>query len=288
MRKEGGGLKLPLEMPSKVTDRAVLSNGVGIPWLGLGTFKVPEGSVEAAVKRALKVGYRHIDTAAYYLNERGVGRALRESGVPRGEVFVTTKVWNSDQGYESTLKAFEASLGLLGTDYVDLYLVHWPVVGKYLETWRALEEIYSEGRVRAIGVSNFMEHHLRDLLGHCTIRPMVDQVEMHPWLFQPELLALCEREDIVVEAWSPLIRGRCVDIPELVEIGKGHGKTAAQVALRWDIQHGVVTIPKSVHPRRIEENADIFDFSLTEGEMGVIDSLDRHHRIGPDPDRVDF
>ncbi|MCZ0754908.1 aldo/keto reductase [Anoxybacillus sp. J5B_2022] len=271
-------------------DAATLHNGVKMPWLGLGVYKVQEGEeVVQAVKTAIEVGYRHIDTAAFYQNEEGVGRAIKESGVPREELFITTKVWNSDQGYDTTLKAFEASLQKLGMDYVDLYLVHWPVKGKYKETYKALEKLYKDGRVRAIGVSNFQIHHLEDIMADCEIKPMVNQVEYHPRLTQKALHVFCKEHDIQLEAWSPLMRGgELLNEPVLVEIGKKYGKTPAQVILRWDLQHEVVTIPKSVTPHRIKENADVFDFELTAEEMKAIDSLNKDQRIGPDPDNFDF
>ncbi|ATA58953.1 oxidoreductase of aldo-keto reductase family2C subgroup 1 [Geobacillus stearothermophilus] len=270
-------------------DCAVLHNGVQMPWVGLGVYKVKEGEeVRSAVRTALEVGYRHVDTAAFYENEEGVGQAIRESGIPREQVFVTTKVWNTDQGYETTLKAFDASLKKLGFDYVDLYLVHWPVKGKYKETYKALEKLYKDGYVRAIGVSNFQIHHLQDVLADCEIKPMVNQVEYHPRLTQKELQAFCRENGIQLEAWSPLMRGEILSEPTIVEIGKKYGKTPAQVVLRWDLQHGVVTIPKSVTPARIKENADIFDFSLTDEEMKQIDALNLNKRVGPDPDNFNF
>ncbi|ANB61249.1 aldo/keto reductase [Anoxybacteroides amylolyticum] len=271
-------------------DGAVLHNGVKMPWLGLGVYKVQEGEeVVQAVKTAIEIGYRHIDTASFYQNEEGVGRAVRESGVPREELFITTKVWNSDQGYDTTLKAFEESLKKLDLAYIDLYLVHWPVKGKYKETYKALEKLYKDGLVRAIGVSNFQIHHLQDLMATCEIKPMVNQVEYHPRLTQKALHAFCKENGIQLEAWSPLMRGgELLNEPVLVEIGKKYGKTPAQVILRWDLQHEVVTIPKSVTPQRIKENADIFDFELTAEEMEAIDSLNQEKRIGPDPDNFDF
>jgi diketogulonate reductase-like aldo/keto reductase len=201
---------------------------------------------------------------------------------------VTTKVWNSDQGYERTLSAFEESLERLGMDYVDLYLIHWPVAEKHKDTWRAMEELYGEGRIRAIGVSNFLVHHLEDLLGSAEVVPAVNQVEWHPHLFQPDLLEYCRENRIQMEAWSPLMRGEAAHIPELQSIGERHGKTAVQVVLRWDLQHGVVTIPKSAKKDRIDSNADIFDFELSEEDMAIIDSLDKDARLGPDPDNFDF
>lgn len=276
-------------MIHSIEDTAELSNGVRMPWLGLGVWQSQEGKeVEQAVQWALQHGYRHIDTAAIYRNEKGVGQGLKKSGIPREDVFLTTKVWNSDQGFESTLKAFDASLKLLDTDYVDLYLIHWPVEGKYKDTWRALELLYQEKRVRAIGVSNFLVHHLKDLLPACEVKPMVNQVEFHPYLFQPTLLDFCRSERIQTEAWSPIMRGKVLEIPELIAMGKKYGKSPVQVALRWDLQQGVVTIPKSVKQQRIISNADIFNFELSEDDMSVIDSLDRGVRVGPDPDNFDF
>ncbi|MED4878243.1 aldo/keto reductase [Anoxybacillus geothermalis] len=274
---------------NSLQDCAVLHNGVQMPWVGLGVYKVKEGEeVKSAVRTALEIGYRHIDTAAFYENEEGVGQAIRESGIPREQVFVTTKVWNTDQGYETTLKAFDKSLKKLGFDYVDLYLVHWPVKGKYKETYKALEKLYKDGYVRAIGVSNFQIHHLQDVLADCEIKPMVNQVEYHPRLTQKELQAFCRENGIQLEAWSPLMRGEILTEPTIVEIGKKYGKTPAQVVLRWDLQHGVVTIPKSVTPARIKENANLFDFSLTAEEMKQIDALNLNKRIGADPDNFNF
>lgn len=271
-------------------DGATLHNGVRMPWLGLGVYKVEEGDeVRRAVRTALEVGYRHVDTAAFYQNEEGVGQAIRESGIPRDQIFVTTKVWNSDQGYESTLKAFDTSLKKLGFDYIDLYLVHWPVKGKYKETYKALEKLYKDGFVRAIGVSNFQTHHLEDVLADCEIKPMVNQVEFHPRLTQKPLLEFCKQHHIQLEAWSPLMRGsELLNEPTLVNIAKKYDKTPAQVILRWDLQHEVVTIPKSVTPERIAQNANIFDFTLTKEEMDAIDALNENRRIGSDPDNFDF
>ncbi|MCX8047638.1 MAG: aldo/keto reductase [Anoxybacillus gonensis] len=271
-------------------DAATLHNGVRMPWLGLGVYKVQEGEeVIRSVRTALEIGYRHIDTAAFYENEEGVGQAIRESGIRREEIFVTTKVWNSDQGYESTLKAFHTSLKKLGFDYIDLYLVHWPVKEKYKETYKALEKLYKDGFVRAIGVSNFQIHHLEDIFADCEIKPMVNQVEFHPRLTQKELLAFCKQHQIQLEAWSPLMRGgELLNEPMLVDIAQKYNKTPAQVILRWDLQHEVVTIPKSVTPQRIAQNANIFDFTLTKEEMDAIDALNENRRIGPDPDHFDF
>ena len=276
-------------MIDKMTDAAVLHNGVAIPWLGLGALYLSEGGeVETVVRWALEAGYRHIDTASIYGNEAGVGRAIKQSGVPRAEVFVTTKVWNSDQGYDSALRAYEASLARLDMEYADLYLVHWPVAGSYKDTWRALETLYEEERVRAIGVSNFLVHHLQDLMQDARIKPMVNQVEFHPRLQQPDLQAFCREQQIRLEAWRPIMKGRVMQIPELVELGRKYGKNPVQITLRWMIQRGVVTIPKSARRHRIQSNADIFDFEIEDKDMALIDGLDRHERIGADPDDFHF
>ncbi|MDH3710923.1 MAG: aldo/keto reductase [Cyclobacteriaceae bacterium] len=276
-------------MINHIQDTVELSNGVRMPWLGLGVWQSQEGEeVEQSVLWALEQGYRSIDTAAIYRNEAGVGKALKSSGISREEIFLTTKVWNSDHGFESTLKAFETSQELLDTPYIDLYLIHWPVVGKYKETWRALELLYKEQKVRAIGVSNFLVHHLKDLLPACEVKPMLDQVEFHPHLIQPTLLDYCRTEGIQLEAWSPLMQGKVVDVPELIAIGEKYGKSAVQVTLRWNLQHGVITIPKSVKRERIISNSEIFDFELSEDDMMAIDALDRGARVGPDPDNFDF
>lgn len=266
-----------------------LSNDVKIPLLGLGVFKMAEGEeVSDGVTWALEAGYRAIDTAKVYANEAGVGKAIRASSVPREEIFVTTKVWNSDQGYESTLRAFETSLSELGLDYVDLYLVHWPVKGKYKETWKAVEQLYRDGRVKAIGVSNFLIHHLKDVLDSGSIVPMVNQVEFHPRLQQPALQAFCAEHRIQLEAWSPIMKGRVMEIPELQAIGRTHRKNPVQVTLRWLMQKSIVAIPKSSRQERIVSNANIFDFSLSADEMAQIESLDQGLRVGPDPDHFDF
>ena len=276
-------------MSQSPTDAAVLHNGVKMPWIGLGVLYVDEGGpVENAVRWALEAGYRHIDTASFYGNEAGVGRGISASGVPREDVFITSKVWNSDQGYEKTLAAFEASLERLGMDYVDLYLVHWPVKGLYKETWRALEAIYVSGRARAIGVSNFLIHHLQDLMADARIQPMVNQVEFHPRLQQPELQAFCREHHIQLEAWRPLMKGRVMEIPELAALGQKYGKNAVQITLRWMIQKGVVTIPKSANKERIFSNINIFDFEIEDEDMALIDSLDRNERMGRHPDNFHF
>jgi len=270
-----------------LTSFTTLHNGVKMPWLGLGVFKVQEGEeVVNAVKTAIEVGYRSIDTAAIYKNEEGVGRAIAESHVPREDLFITSKVWNKDQGYESTLAAFDDSLKKLGLDYLDLYLIHWPQPSKglFVETWKALEKLYKDGRVRAIGVSNFKETHLEQLLSECEIKPMVNQVEYHPKLTQKSLHEFCKKHDIQLEAWSPLMQGQLLNEPTLVEIANKYGKSTAQVIIRWDLQNEVVTIPKSITPHRIQENANVFDFELTEDEMNQISALNEDKRVGPDPD----
>ena len=265
-----------------------LNNGVKIPWLGFGVWRIPGGEdTVSAVRTALQTGYRSIDTASMYGNEEGVGQALRESGIPRAEVFITTKVWNSQQGYAETLLAFAESLERLGVEYVDLYLIHWPVQGRYHDTWRALEEVYRQGRARAIGVSNFQPHHLEDLMARASVVPAVNQVELHPLLTQRPVRAFCAQHGIQVEAWRPVMGGR-LDIPVLGEISARHGRSPAQVALRWAFQHRIVSIPKSVHPERIRENADIFAFELTPADMEAIDGLNVDRRFGADPDNFNF
>lgn len=264
-----------------------LHNGIEMPWFGLGVFKVEDGSeVINSVKAAIEAGYKSIDTAAIYGNEEGVGKAIAESNVPREELFITTKVWNSEQGYDSTLAAFEESMKKLGLEYLDLYLIHWPVPkqNKYKETWKALETLYKDGRVRAIGVSNFKEHHLMDLLEDCEVVPMVNQVEYHPRLTQTSLHEFCKQNRIQLEAWSPLMQGGLFEEPTLQEIAQKYGKSTAQVILRWDLQNEVVTIPKSVKPHRIQENANIFDFELSSEDMEKINSLNQDQRVGSDPD----
>ncbi|WP_314588077.1 aldo/keto reductase [Paenibacillus terrigena] len=280
-------------MMKHIQDTLTLHNGVDMPGLGLGVFKVEEGdTLVQAVKSAIAHGYRSIDTAAIYGNERSVGQAileaLQENELAREDLFITSKVWNADLGYESTLAAYEASLEKLGLDYLDLYLIHWPVQGKYNEAWRALETLYHEGRVKAIGVSNFQIHHLEDLISKAQIKPMVNQVEFHPRLTQKELLRYTKEQGIQLEAWSPLMQGELLDNPTLVDIAAKYGKSVAQIILRWDLQHGVITIPKSVKEQRIIENAALFDFELSTNDMAQIDGLNQDLRVGPDPDNFDF
>lgn len=272
-------------MSLHLQDTVTLNNGVDMPKFGLGVYKVDEGQTAVdAVKAALENGYRSIDTASFYKNEVSVGQGIKESGVPRKDIFLTSKVWNDEQGYESTLAAFERSLERLDTDYLDLYLIHWPVKETFIDTWKALENLYHDGRVRAIGVSNFHIQHLERLLSEAEVIPAINQVEFHPHLTQEGLRAFCENQGIQLEAWSPLKRGQLLDHPTLVSIAEKYGKSVAQVILRWDIQYNVVTIPKSITFERIIQNADIFDFELTEEEMKQIDALNENSRSGTNPD----
>ncbi|KGL41976.1 glyoxal reductase [Listeria newyorkensis] len=266
-----------------------LANGIDMPVLGLGVFKVEEGAeLVSAIKEAIRIGYRSIDTAAIYGNEASTAQGIRESGVPRGDLFITSKVWNADLGYEETLAAFDETLRKMELDYLDLYLIHWPVEGKYIDAWRALEKLHKDGRIRAIGVSNFQIHHLETLKKHATIMPVVNQIELHPRLTQKELITYCTENNIRVEAWSPLMQGGLFDNPTLQEIATNHGKSVAQVILRWDLQNDIIVIPKSTKAHRIAENMDIFDFELTPKELTKIDALNQNLRVGPDPDNIDF
>jgi 2,5-diketo-D-gluconate reductase A len=264
-----------------------LNNGVTMPQLGFGVFQVPNEETAAAVSEALRAGYRSVDTAKAYGNEAGVAAALRDAGVPREDLFVTTKLWNADQGYDSTLRAFESSVRELGLDYLDLYLVHWPApkADRYVESWRALEKLLADGRVRAIGVSNFQPAHLRRVIEETGTVPAVNQVELHPYLQQAELREVHARQGIATEAWSPLAKGGdLLADPVVAEVAQRHGRTPAQVVIRWHVQLGNVVIPKSVTPSRIRENADVFGFSLADEDMAAIGTLDRGLRTGPDPD----
>ncbi|MGB5205990.1 aldo/keto reductase [Eudoraea sp.] len=278
-----------MESITDIKGTFTLNNGVKMPYFGLGVYLSEDGKeVINAVKWALEEGYRHIDTASVYNNEEGVGTGIKESNVPREDIFVVSKVWNSDQGYENTLKAFDKSLNRLKLEYLDLYLVHWPVAGKYKDTWKAMEYLYEQKRIRAIGVSNFMQHHLEDLLGTAKIVPMVNQMEFHPYLVQQNLLDFCLDKNIQYEAWSPMMQGKIFGIETFKELANKYNKTIAQIVLRWDLQKGVITIPKSSKRERILANADIFDFELTMDDMANLDSLDRGQRFGPDPDNFDF
>ncbi|MCK8524387.1 aldo/keto reductase [Aquimarina sp. D1M17] len=266
-----------------------LHNGVAMPYLGLGVYLANnDQEVVDAIHWALDKGYRHIDTASIYKNEEGVGRAIKESSIPREDIFVVSKVWNADQGFESTLKAFEDSLNRLQLDYLDLYLIHWPVQGKYVDTWKALEKLYQEKKIRAIGVSNFMKHHLEDLMEHTTIVPMVNQMEFHPHLVQQDLVDFCGHHKIQYEAWSPMMQGKIFELSILDDFAEKYQKTVAQIVLRWNLQKGVITIPKSVKKERIDSNADLFDFELSQEDVRRIDALDKNLRTGPDPDNFNF
>ena len=268
-----------------------LNNGVEMPYFGLGTYLADnDQEVIDAVKNALNAGYRHIDTAAAYKNEEGVGKGIQESNIAREEVFLVSKLWNADQGYESTLKAFEESLERLGVDYLDLYLIHWPVAGKYKDTWRAMEKLYRDKRIKAIGVSNFLQHHLEDLLETAEVVPMVNQMEFHPYLVQQDLIDFCNSKGIQYESWSPFMHGKLFDGKSEVfsDLTDKYKKSIAQIVLRYNLQKGIVVIPKSVNVDRIKSNADIFDFELSEADISYLDSLDKGERTGPDPDNFDF
>lgn len=263
-----------------------LTNGVEMPQVGFGVFQVPDAETTAAVTTALEAGYRSIDTAAAYQNEAGVGQALAKSGIAREDLFVTTKLWNADQGYDQTLAAFERSRKLLGLDYLDLYLIHWPApeLGKYADSWRALEKLYSDGVVRAIGVSNFEPAHLEHLASVSSVVPAVNQVELHPYLVQSEVRAYGNEHGIATEAWSPLAKGGSLLSEALVQqLAESYGRTPAQIVLRWHLQLGTIVIPKSVTPSRIAENLDVLDFTLTEADVAALSSLDRDERTGPNP-----
>lgn len=265
-----------------------LRDGGSIPAIGFGVYKVDDAQAETAVGLALDAGYRHVDTAEMYGNEAGVGKAIRASGLDRDDVFVTTKVWNDHQGRDATLRAFDASLERLGTDTVDLYLIHWPAAanGRYVETWRTLVELREQGRARSVGVSNFQVPHLQRLIDETGEVPALNQVERHPWLPQRELIAFHEQHSIATGAWSPLGRGRLVDEPVLTGIADAHGVSVAQVLVRWNVQQGVVVLPKSVTPARIRSNLDVDGFVLTEDDLAAIATLESGQRTGSHPDTV--
>lgn len=263
-----------------------MNDGRSIPVIGFGVWQVPDDVVVDATLKALEVGYRHIDTAYLYLNERGVGEALRRSGLDRDDIFVTTKVWNTDHGYDETLRAFDKSTGLLGIDEVDLYLIHWPTPARdiYLDSWRALIRLREEGRARSIGVSNFHEAHLRKIIDETGVIPAINQIELHPWLPQTHMRDIDARLGIKTEAWSPLGSGRLIDDPVIAEVASKHGKSPAQVMVRWSLQLGNIVLPKSVTPERIEQNIDVFDFVLDDADMAAIATLESGRRTGPNPD----
>ncbi|MFF3366921.1 aldo/keto reductase [Streptomyces misionensis] len=277
-------------MSSKVPP-IILNNGVEMPQLGFGVWQVQDDEAERAVATALEAGYRSIDTAAAYGNEEGTGRAIAASDLPREDVFVTTKLWNSDHGYDATLRAFDTSLTKLGLDYVDLYLIHWPLPARdtYVDTYKALEKLYADGRARAIGVSNFLPEHLRRLTAETSVIPAVNQIELHPHLQQHAAREYHAELGIATEAWSPLGQGKgLLEVPAIVAIGQKHNRTPAQVVLRWHIQQGTIVIPKSVTPSRIKENIEVFDFHLDDEDLAAIGALNEDRRIGPDPATFDM
>jgi diketogulonate reductase-like aldo/keto reductase len=267
------------------TTRIALATGAQIPQIGFGVYDAPPGpTTRDAVIAALELGYRHIDTARIYGNEGDVADAVRASSVPRSEIFVTTKLWNDDHGYDEALRAFDKSLGRLGMEYVDLYLVHWPVQGKRRDSWRAMERVFADGRAKAIGVSNYLVPHLREVLGDAKVRPHVNQIELSPFLQRRYTVALCKEEGIVVEAYSPLTRGKKLDDPVVGEVARAVKRTPAQVMLRWGIQHGFVVLPKSVRRPRIAENAALFDFALDAAQMARLDGLEEGLKMNWDPE----
>ncbi|OGI90801.1 glyoxal reductase [Candidatus Nomurabacteria bacterium RIFCSPLOWO2_01_FULL_40_15] len=278
-----------------LNSKIILNNGLKMPIIGFGTYKITEGEdIEHAVKSALDVGYRLIDTAKIYRNEEGVGRAIKESGIKREEIFITTKLWNPDQGYESALRAIDESLAKLGLSYVDLYLVHWPTasedvsvsLNKREETWRAMEEIYKSGKAKAVGVSNYTITHLEEMKKYATILPAVNQVEFHPFLYQEELLNYCQQNDIILNAYRPITNGKKLNNKIIEDIAKKHDKSSAQVLLRWSLQHGCIAIPKSVHKNHIKENLNIFDFELSREDMEKLDTLNENLHLSPDPNNI--
>ena len=272
-----------------LSSRIKLNNGVEIPYFGLGTFQLKEGE-EAynAVKWAIEAGYKHIDTAMIYENEVSVGKAIKDSGIARDEIFVTTKLWNEDMRQDNQLNAIDDSLKRLGLDYVDLYLIHWPVPGKYVESWKKMEEIYKSGKVKAVGVSNFNIRHIKDIMAVSDLVPAINQSECSPELTQVELVDYCKKLGIVFEPWSPLGKGELLTLPEITAMGQKYGKTPAQIALRWALQMEFVSIPKSSQKSRIIENANIFDFELNEVDMKGLSALNKDKRVGPDPEDFDF
>nr|WP_240376375.1 aldo/keto reductase [Bacillus piscicola] len=260
-----------------------------MPWLGLGVYKAEAGDeAKQAVQTALEAGYRSIDTASIYQNEESVGAAIKESGIPREDLFLTTKVWNDEQGFQNTIEAFERSRQKLGVDVIDLYLIHWPKPGIYKETWGALEKLYKDGKVRAIGVSNFTEAHLENVMKDADVKPMVNQVEFHPRLFQKDLQSFCENHGIQLEAWRPLGKGDLIENDVVQRVAEKHQKTPAQVLIRWCYEHKVVTIPKSVTPERIRTNAEIFDFTLDAEDLQAMNGLHDNKRYGPHPDEFPY
>jgi len=268
-----------------------LNNGVELPMLGLGVFRSVEGmQTENAVVWALEAGYRHIDTAAAYGNEESVGKGIKKSGIPRKDIFLTTKLWNEDMRQGRVRKAFEESLKRLDMDYIDLYLIHWPVSGKFIESYKIMEELYAQGRIRALGISNFNAHHIDELMQKADITPAVNQIECHPYLNQTPLRALCGKKGIAVEAWSPLSghRGNILDDPLINKLAEKYGKTPAQIILRYDLQNDIIVIPKSVHRDRIISNSQLYDFQLDAADCAAINGLNKNTRFGPDPENFNF
>jgi diketogulonate reductase-like aldo/keto reductase len=283
-----------MQKMKKLTDGFQLSNGVSLPCVGYGTWQTPDGEIASkSVKLAIEAGYRHIDCAAVYANEASVGRGIKASGIPRNELFITSKVWNTERGYDKTIKAFEKTLSDLQLDYLDLYLIHWPANSKQfsdwdsinLDTWRAMTDLYKAGKVRAIGVSNFQLKHLRSLL-ETEVKPMVNQIRFHPGMMQQEIVSFCKENGLTVEAWSPLGQGKVLSDPTLQEIADRYGKSTAQVCIKWCLQHDICPLPKSVTPDRIKANADVFDYILTDDDMTKIDRMDRGEIV--DSDNIDF
>ncbi len=279
-------------MSFQMQDKAILNDGVQMPWLGLGVYLAQEGrEVENSIRWALEAGCRLVDTATLYKNETGVGKALRESGVPREQLFVTTKLWNADHGYENTLRACETSLRALGLDYIDLYLIHWPGLNRddRLATWEAMLQLKEQQKVRSVGVSNFKPHHIDELIAAHGVVPSVNQVELHPFNAQKELRQYANEKGIILTAWGPIFHGHLSEAPEIISaIGQKYGKSTAQTVLRWHLQHGIAIIPKSVKKHRIFENADIFDFALPDDDMAAIDALNQNKAYGGDPDTMTF
>lgn len=278
------------------SDTYTLSNGVRIPCIGYGTYKTPANETgKAAVLAALQLGFRHIDTATSYHNEEMVGRAIEESGIPRESLFITSKLWNDDQGYEETLAAFERSCQWLGTDYLDLYLIHWPICPGFQEswheriwdTWRAFEKLYADGAIRAIGISNFLPHHLDVLAQQADVMPMVDQLELNPSYQQREAVQYCKERNIQLEAWAPLMRGKAFSNRQIQDIAARHGKDVGQICVRWSLQKGFLPLPKSVHPERVKSNAEVFDFSLSDEEMEILDAMNTTTEYTFHPDHCD-
>lgn len=266
-----------------------LSNGIEMPRLGLGVYKMTEpDSAIQAMTAALDYGYRHIDTASLYANEKEVGEAVRASNVPRKDIFITTKVWNTDQGYDQTLRAFEKSLKLLEMDYVDLYLTHWPITETFVDTYKAIERLYDEKLIRATGVANHHQHHLEAIAVKANVKPMVNQIECHPRLTQFDLREYCAEQEIAITSWSPLARGRILEEPTLQRISNKYGKSTAQTIIKWHLQHDLIVIPKSENPSRIAENMDVYDFELSFEDMKNIDALNLNERTGKDPDNFSF